>query len=73
MEEIEIYTPEINMDQLLKWAGIIDNGAQIKPFIEDRLIKLNGNIVTERRKKVRPGDIIDITGVGCWRIVIGEV
>ena len=72
MEEIEIYTPEINIDQLLKWAGIIDNGAQIKPLIEDKLVKINGNIVTERRKKVRPGDIIDITGIGSWRIVTGE-
>ncbi|WP_371375749.1 RNA-binding S4 domain-containing protein [Sporomusa aerivorans] len=72
MEDIEIYTPEINIDQLLKWAGIIDNGAQIKPLIEEKLIKLNGNLVTERRKKVRPGDIIDISGVGCWRIITGE-
>ena len=73
MEEIEIYTLEINIDQLLKWAGIIDNGAQIKPLIEDQLIKLNGNIITERRKKVRPGDIIEITGIGNWRIITGEV
>lgn len=72
MEEIEIYTDEINIDQLLKWAGIIDNGAQIKPLLEDRLIKLNGVLVTERRKKIRPGDTIDIAGVGSWRITKGE-
>ncbi len=73
MEEIEIYTQEINIDQLLKWAGITDNGAQIKPLIEDQLIKLNGALVTERRKKVRPGDIIEIAGIGSWRIITGEV
>ncbi|WP_425059454.1 hypothetical protein SCACP_00030 [Sporomusa carbonis] len=72
MEEIEIHTPEINIDQLLKWAGIIDNGAQIKPFLEDKLIKLNGNIISERRKKVRPGDIVEVKGIGCWRIITGE-
>jgi ribosome-associated protein len=73
MEEIEIHTPEINMDQLLKWAGIIDNGAHIKPFIEDQMITLNGIIVTERRKKVRPGDIITIKDIGSWRVITGEV
>lgn len=73
MEEIEIYTTQINIDQLLKWAGIIENGAQIRPFIENRLIKLNGAIISERRKKVRPGDIIEIQGIGCWRIITGEV
>ena len=72
MEKIEIYTTEINMDQLLKWAGIIDNGAQIKPLITEKLIKLNGNLVTERRKKVRPGDVIDIQGIGIWKIITGE-
>lgn len=72
MEKIEIYTTEINMDQLLKWAGIIDNGAQIKPLITEKLIKLNGNLVTERRKKVRPGDVIDIQGIGSWEIITGE-
>ena len=72
MDKIEIYTPEINIDQLLKWAGIIDNGAQIKPLLEDKLIKLNGTIVTERRKKVRINDVIAIDGIGCWRIITGE-
>jgi ribosome-associated protein len=72
MEKIEIYTTEINMDQLLKWAGIIDNGAQIKPLITEKLIKLNGNLVTERRKKVRPGDVVDIQGIGSWEIITGE-
>lgn len=73
MEEIEIHTPEIKIDQLLKWAGIIDNGAQIKPLLEDKLITLNGTTVTERRKKVHAGDVIAIEGIGCWRIVTGEV
>ncbi|MBP2634815.1 MAG: domain protein YaaA [Firmicutes bacterium] len=72
MQEMEIYTAEINMDQLLKWAGIIDTGAQIKPLLDDNLIKLNGTIVTQRRKKVVAGDIVDIEGIGCWRIVMGE-
>jgi len=73
MEEIEIYTTQINMDQLLKWAGVIETGAQIKPFLENRLIKLNGTIISERRKKVRPGDVIEIQGIGCWRVITGEV
>jgi ribosome-associated protein len=69
---MEIYTAEIKMDQLLKWAGIIDNGAQIKPLLEEKLIKINGNLVTERRKRVFIGDVVEIEGIGCWRIVTGE-
>jgi len=69
MQEIAISTPYINLDQLLKWAGIIDTGGQIKPMLEDGLIKLNRLPVTERRKKVYPNDIIDIDGVGTYKII----
>ncbi|MGI6093060.1 MAG: RNA-binding S4 domain-containing protein [Veillonellaceae bacterium] len=69
MEYITISTPHINIDQLLKWAGIIDTGGQIIPMIEDNMIKLNGKAVTERRKKVYPGDIIEIDGVGKYKVI----
>ena len=58
MEIIEIKTDVIQMDQLLKWAGIIESGGQMKFMIEDQVIKLNQVLVTEKRKKVFPGDKI---------------
>lgn len=69
MENIEIKTDVIQMDQLLKWAGIIESGGQIKFMIEDQVIKLNQVLVTEKRKKVFPGDILEINGVGTWKVV----
>jgi len=74
MEIIEIKTDVIQMDQLLKWAGIIESGGQMKFLIEDQVIKLNQVLVTEKRKKVFPGDILEINGVGTWKVVkvLGE-
>ena len=69
MENIEIKTDVIQMDQLLKWAGIIESGGQMKFMIEDQVIKLNHVLVTEKRKKVFPGDILEINGVGTWKVV----
>ena len=69
MENIEIKTDVIQMDQLLKWAGIIESGGQMKFLIEDQVIKLNQVLVTEKRKKVFPGDILEINGVGIWKVV----
>lgn len=68
MEIIEIKTDVIQMDQLLKWASILDSGGQIKFLLEDKALKLNGNIVTEKRKKVYPGDIVEIVGQGSWQV-----
>lgn len=72
MEEIEINSPTINLDQLLKWAGIIETGGQVKPMIEDNMIKLNGIIIFERRKKIKPGDVLEIEGVGKWTVTSAQ-
>lgn len=69
MENIIINTEMINLDQLLKWAGIIDSGAQAKSMIDEKLILVNNKIVTERRKKIHPGDIMEITGLGIWTVI----
>lgn len=69
MEEISIETETINLDQFLKWAGIIESGGQVKLLVEDKLIKINGVIAAERRKKLKPGDTVEIEGIGIWKVI----
>lgn len=69
MEIIEISTPVIQLDQLLKWAGIVETGGQVRLFIDDGLITLNGIKIHERRKKIHPGDIIEIKDLGIWKVM----
>jgi len=69
MEIIEITTPTIKLDQLLKWAGIADTGGQVRLFIDDGLITINGIKVHERRKKINIGDIIEIKDMGIWKVM----
>lgn len=59
-EEIAIKTEFITMDKLLKFSGIADTGGQAFLMVEDGIIKLNGKLVTEKRKKVFPGDVVNI-------------
>lgn len=68
MEQIAINTPTINLDQFLKWAGILQTGGQIKPMLDDGMVKVNGTVVRERRKKLSPGDVIEIEGLGKWTV-----
>lgn len=68
MEEIAIVTSSIQLDQFLKWAGIVESGGQVKLFIEDGLVKVNGLQVNERRKKIKLGDIIEIEDIGKWKV-----
>ena len=58
--EVVIDTEYISMDKLQKFSGIADTGGQAFLMIEDGIVTLNGVTVTEKRKKVRPGDVVNI-------------
>ena len=59
-ETISIHTDYIQLDQLLKYANILTTGGQIKELLAEELITLNGTIVTEKRKKIYPNDVVTI-------------
>ena len=59
-ENIAITTEYITMDKLLKFSGVADTGGQAFLMVEDGIVKLNGKLVTEKRKKVFPGDVVNI-------------
>lgn len=58
VKEIPITTEYIKLDQLLKFAEIVDSGGTAKLFIKESAIKVNGEITTMRGKKIRPGDTV---------------
>lgn len=59
-ETVVIITEFITMDKLLKFSGVADTGGQAFLMVEDGIVKLNGKLVTEKRKKVFPGDVVNI-------------
>lgn len=69
IEDIRIETEEIQLDQFLKWAGVLASGGEVKMLIENRQIKRNGETESARRRKLHAGDIIEIEGLGVWRVV----
>ena len=58
--EVVIDTEYIAMDKLLKFSGLADTGGQAFMMIEEGIVSLNGVSVHEKRKKVRPGDVVNI-------------
>lgn len=60
MEKIKVNTEYIKLDQLLKFGGITENGADAKYLVVNGYVKLNGETETRRGKKVFPGDVAEI-------------
>lgn len=55
-ETITITTEFIKLDQLLKFSGIAESGADAKDMILSEMVYVNGEICTMRGKKIRSGD-----------------
>ena len=55
---IEIDTDFIPAVSLLKLAGVVESGGQASYEIEQGLVTMDGIILKEKRKKVRPGSTV---------------
>ena len=59
MEKISINTEYIKLDQLLKFTNAVEGGGMAKNVILDGLVKVNGEVVLQRGKKLREGDVVE--------------
>ena len=58
MNEILINTDIIKLDAFLRWSGIASLGSEAKLYIQDGLVKVNGEVCVQRGKKLKRGDVI---------------
>ncbi len=52
----------IQLDQFLKWRGLVSTGGQAKLVIQAGEVQLNGVVETRRKKKLTAGDTVTFAG-----------
>ena len=62
MVTINLREDYIKLGQALKAAGLVESGVEAKIVILDGLVKVNGNVETQRGKKLVDGDIVSFDG-----------
>lgn len=60
LQEISIDTEFIKLDQFLKYASVVQTGGQAKMMISEGIIKVNGEVVLERGRKIKKNDVVEI-------------
>ena len=55
-----IHTEYIDLLKFLKATGIVATGGEAKAIVDEGLVKVNGQAESRRRRKLRPGDILDV-------------
>lgn len=61
-QEITITTEFIRLDALLKLADAVSSGGEAKVLIQEGEVTVNGEVCTQRGKKLRPGDRAVLSG-----------
>lgn len=62
MEIIKLKQEYIKLGQALKAAGLVESGVDAKFAVQDGLVKVNGQVETQRGKKLVEGDIVEYDG-----------
>ena len=62
MESIHLKDEFIKLGQALKLAGLVGSGVDAKFVIQDGLVKVNGEVETQRGKKLVNGDEVTFAG-----------
>ena len=62
MENIEITTEYIKLQDLLKFAAAVQTGGEAKVVIQNGGVTVNGEVCTMRGRKIRPGDDVCFDG-----------
>jgi ribosome-associated protein len=60
---VAITTEYIKLESFLKLANAVESGGMAKNFIQDGLVRVNGEVCTMRGKKLRPDDLVSFEGV----------
>jgi len=58
--DVPITGEMIRLGQLLKLAGVVDDGAQARTLIEDGEVSVDGEVDRRRGRQVRPGASVEL-------------
>ena len=62
MRTVIITTEFIKLQDLLKFANLVETGGEAKACVQEGLATVNGEVCTMRGKKIRPGDVVGFDG-----------
>ena len=62
MRDVAIRGDMIRLGQLLKLAGVVDSGGELKGLLADTDVLVNGEIEDRRGRQLHRGDVVRVQG-----------
>jgi ribosome-associated protein len=60
VREVPIRDDGIRLGQLMKLAGLVDSGSDVKPLLEQGLVTVGGRPETRRGRQLKKGDVVRV-------------
>lgn len=70
-QPVSIVGNTILLQALLKLVGAISNGGEVKPFLAENLVRVNGEREERRGRKLHDGDVVALPDRTSFRVVAG--
>ncbi len=61
----------VELYKILKFENLAASGGEAKYLIADGLVRVNGEVETRKRKKIYPGDTIELEDI-CLKIELAD-
>ena len=69
-KNVKIHTEYIKLADLLKFANVVSSGSDAKYIILEGKVKLNGETVLQRGRKIYPGMVVDCEYDDVYKIIV---
>ena len=60
VREVEVRDDGIRLGQLLKLAGLVDQGSDVRPLLEEGVVTVGGRLETRRGRQLKKGDVVAV-------------
>ncbi len=60
MRIVELTQDAVPLYKVLKFEGLVNSGSDAKLLIDEGQVTVNGEVETQRRKKISDGDVIQL-------------
>ena len=65
VQEVPITNEFIKLQDAMKFANLVESGGEAKVVIQEGAVSVNGEVCTQRGRKLRPGDSFTFDGITC--------
>ena len=58
VRDVSIADDMIRLGQLIKLAGLVESGAEVKAVLDAGVVRINGTVETRRGRQLHRGDVV---------------